>query len=481
MKLDAIQFWARHRPNAIALSSNGEITYRIFDQSINKVAAGLQRFDLPKSGIVAVQAGSLSYLYLIERALDRMGLTTAIAPNGVSPADLFRFLEPEFFLTFEEAHLKSHPKAALLSREWISDVMNGPAVPPPAYKQRPQDIIRIMLSSGTTGKPKKIPITRAAQEYRLSKASVGIRNGYNADERIVVTMGPDSVAGFLWPIWCWSTGGCVVNIDFQEIYREIVRLQPNNVFMSTGQMEALLKTIPDNAKPLDGVRFTVGGSPVTKPIALMVAEKLTKDFYIMYGSAELAAISFGHADVLNRNERAVGYVMAGRDVEVVDTDGTALPASKIGIVRIQQDEAFVGYLDEDDQTASSLRDGWFYPGDLGALSEDGLLVIVGRVSEIMNLGGTKIDPVLIDEFAKTIAGVRDAAAFSVLNDAGVEFPWIAVVRDESFDAAELRALVHAKWPVLSTVRLAFIDAIPRNGMMKVEREKLKRLIAAPQQ
>ena len=69
----------------------------------------------------------------------------------------------------------------------------------------------------------------------------------------------------------------------------------------------------------------------------------------------------------------------------------------------------------------------------------------------------------------------------MLNDAGVEFPWIAVVRDESFDAAELRALVHAKWPVLSTVRLAFIDAIPRNGMMKVEREKLKRLIAAPQQ
>ena len=223
------------------------------------------------------------------------------------------------------------------------------------------------------------------------------------------------------------------------------------------------------------------GSPVSKSLALTASERLTKDLYIIYGSSELGSVSFGHTAVLDRHERAVGYVMPGRDVEIVDGEGAVLPTGKVGIVRVRREEVFAGYLDDAGTTSSSWRDGWFYPGDLGALSDDGLLVVVGRVSEIMNLGGTKIDPLLIDEFAKTIPGVSDAAAFSVVNEAGVETLWVAVVRDEAFEASRFRALINARWPAFSNLRLAFIGAIPRNGMMKVERQKLRSMSLAPRQ
>jgi len=157
-----------------------------------------------------------------------------------------------------------------------------------------------------------------------------------------------------------------------------------------------------------------------------------------------------------------------------------LPPLEIGNVRIRREEVFSGYLDEEGITSSSWQDGWFYPGDLGALSEDGLLVVLGRVSEIMNLGGEKIDPVMIDEFAKTIAGVCDAAAFTIPNEAGVELAWIAIVRGANFDAPQFPAIMQAKWPVLKNMNLAFIDAIPRNGMMKIERQKLKQMAIAAQ-
>ena len=481
MQLDPIQFWARHRPNAIALISNSQITYRVFDQSINKVAAGLLAMGVPSSGLVAIQIGSLSYLYLIERALHRMGLATVVVPHPIPPNDSLRSLEPDLFLTFEEANLGAHSKAALLSHEWMQRVMEGPVVPAPAYNPKSQDRLRIVLSSGTTGTPKKILVTRASLELRLSSYFFGMRNGYTANEKLLVTMGPDTIAGLTSPLWCWSMGGCVVNIDSQNMYDEIVRIRPNNIMMSTGQLETLIKTIPENAPALDGIRITAMGSPVSKSLALTASERLTKDLYIIYGSSELGSVSFGHTAVLDRHERAVGYVMPGRDVEIVDGEGAVLPTGKVGIVRVRREEVFAGYLDDAGTTSSSWRDGWFYPGDLGALSDDGLLVVVGRVSEIMNLGGTKIDPLLIDEFAKTIPGVSDAAAFSVVNEAGVETLWVAVVRDEAFEASRFRALINARWPAFSNLRLAFIGAIPRNGMMKVERQKLRSMSLAPRQ
>ena len=480
MQLDPIQFWARHRPNAIALTSNNEISYRVFDQAINKVGAGLLAMGVPSSGLVAIQTGSMSYLYLIERALHRMGLATVVVPSRVPPTELLGLLEPDLFLTFEEASLGAHSKTALLSREWIQGVLEGPVVPAHAYNPKSQDRLRIVLSSGTTGTPKKILVTRASLELRLSHLIVGMRNGYAANEKLLVTMGPDTIAGLTFPLWCWSMGGCVVNIDARNMYEEIVRIRPNNIMMSTGQLETLIKTIPENALALDGMRITAMGSPVSKSLALTASERLTKDLYIIYGSSELGSVSFGHTAVLDRHERAVGYVMPGRDVEIVDGEGSVLPTGKVGIVRVRREEVFAGYLDDAGTTSSSWRDGWFYPGDLGALSEDGLLVIVGRVSEIMNLGGVKIDPVLIDEFAKTIPGVRDAAAFSIMNEAGVEAPWIAIVRDETFDAPRFRALVLARWPELSNHKITFVDAIPRNSMMKVERQKLKSMSRAPQ-
>jgi len=222
------------------------------------------------------------------------------------------------------------------------------------------------------------------------------------------------------------------------------------------------------------------GSTISQKIIAETRKKLTENVYIIYGSTELGAVSFGSAEILNIHERSVGYILPGLDVDIVNSAGIVLPALEIGNVRIKREEVFSGYLDEEGTTSLSWQDGWFYPGDLGALSEDGLLVILGRASEIMNLGGLKIDPLIVDEFARTIVGVRDAAAFTIANEAGVELPWIAIVRDVDFEASQFSAIIQAKWPVLRNINLAFIDIIPRNSMMKVERQKLKLMAIAAQ-
>jgi acyl-CoA synthetase (AMP-forming)/AMP-acid ligase II len=146
------------------------------------------------------------------------------------------------------------------------------------------------------------------------------------------------------------------------------------------------------------------------------------------------------------------------------------------VLRIKAEGLFEGYLDDETATAAALRDGWFYPGDLAILGEDGLLSIEGRVAEFMNLGGVKIAPPAVDEAALACPGVLEAAAFSVPDAQGIEQPWIAVVRGEGFAERALIDALDARWPALRRTRIAFIDRIPRNAMGKPERQKLKAII-----
>ena len=88
----------------------------------------------------------------------------------------------------------------------------------------------------------------------------------------------------------------------------------------------------------------------------------------------------------------------------------------------------------------------------------------------------KIDPAAVDEMARSCIGVVDAAAFSISSVLGVDKPLIAVVRGNDFDAHRLIAHLSARWPDLRNLEVIGVDAIPRNGMFKVERRKLQQTI-----
>ena len=78
-------------------------------------------------------------------------------------------------------------------------------------------------------------------------------------------------------------------------------------------------------------------------------------------------------------------------------------------------------------TARAFRDGWFYPGDTGSLRADGMLIIHGREASVLNIGGDKIRPELVEEALTSFPGVEQAAAFTHKSDMGVPELWAALV------------------------------------------------------
>ena len=134
-----------------------------------------------------------------------------------------------------------------------------------------------------------------------------------------------------------------------------------------------------------------------------------------------------------------------------------------------------GYLNEDltGGACSSVRDGWFYSGDVGSVSADGLVLVAGRANDVINIGGNKYMPQAIEEAALSCAGVSDAAAFSVPDRLGVEAPCIALVRSDDYKPGEVLARVKARWPELGALQVTVTAAIPRNQMGKIDRLKLR--------
>jgi acyl-CoA synthetase (AMP-forming)/AMP-acid ligase II len=124
------------------------------------------------------------------------------------------------------------------------------------------------------------------------------------------------------------------------------------------------------------------------------------------------------------------------------------------------------------------RDGWFYPGDVGSLTPENLLIISGRQNNILNLGGEKIAAERIEAVLASFKGVLQAAAFTATRKAGVQEVWAAVVCPETFDAKKLRAYCRERIPPhFVPAHILNLDALPMSAMGKVILPRLKEIVA----
>jgi acyl-coenzyme A synthetase/AMP-(fatty) acid ligase len=133
---------------------------------------------------------------------------------------------------------------------------------------------------------------------------------------------------------------------------------------------------------------------------------------------------------------------------------------------------YVGVQASDEAGEGAFRDGYFYPGDIGLLRADGLLQILGRTTEVINRGGVKVAPILIEDALRTYPGIIDAAAVIGHDSRGAPEIWAAVVGEVSASEAELIAHVRPKLLDATPTRIRRAKSIPRNALGKIIRAKV---------
>jgi Acyl-CoA synthetases (AMP-forming)/AMP-acid ligases II len=205
------------------------------------------------------------------------------------------------------------------------------------------------------------------------------------------------------------------------------------------------------------------GAPLPVEVARKFREKFKQPIHSFYGSSECGGICYDR-DASLLEQGFVGQPMRGLDLELLEPDA---PASR---VRVQSAAVGDGYFPEPDD--ERLGHGQFIPDDLLSVSADGFR-IVGRISDVINVAGKKVNPAEVEAELLRFAGVRAAVVFgreSILRNEEVAACVVAEERVRESDLLEYCRAHLSGWQVPK--RIFFVDEIPVNERGKVNRREL---------
>ncbi len=215
------------------------------------------------------------------------------------------------------------------------------------------------------------------------------------------------------------------------------------------------------------------GSLLSRALSERVRARMCSNLLATYGSTEISPVAAAAAHKIADIKGAVGYLAPWVSAQSVDDANRPLGAGLEGRIRMRSHTCVDGYLGNAEELQKFFQDGWFYPGDLGMITEDRLLVITGRENAVINLGGDKVNPETIEAVLASFPGVLHAAAFGRPDDLGVERIWAFVTGQSNLDLNALARHCAAKLPSLFVPTKIFqIKSIPLNAMGQLDRTSL---------
>src|SRR5439155_23480490 len=181
-----------------------------------------------------------------------------------------------------------------------------------------------------------------------------------------------------------------------------------------------------------------GGAPMTPAATQRALDRFGPIFVQLYGQGETPMT----ATVLRRQDhRAAVFGSAGRarpgvDVRIMHENGELAPPDAAGEVVVRGASVMSGYWKRPDATAETLRDGWLHTGDLGRMSDDGLLYLLDRTKDMIISGGSNVYAAEVEQVLSSHPDVADVAVVGVPDDVWGEVV-VAVVVPAAGDGAVL--------------------------------------------
>jgi acyl-CoA synthetase (AMP-forming)/AMP-acid ligase II len=216
-----------------------------------------------------------------------------------------------------------------------------------------------------------------------------------------------------------------------------------------------------------------GGAMSPEIIKRLMAVFPDKDIYIMYGQTEASPrVSYLPPDQLKNKIGSIGIPVPGVTIDIVDENGTILPAGEIGEITVRGENVMLGYWNHTDEESEVLRKGVLYTGDLGRMDEDGYFYVVGRMKEIIKTGGNRVSAKEVEERLLEHANVEEVAVFAVEDDLLGEAVKSVVVRKDpdSTDKKDIQDFCKQTLAIHKVPKyIEFIDELPKTQSGKVDK------------
>lgn len=473
---DPIYYWAKAAPHRAALAfPGGSVSYRQLCNAADAAAVAIARAGFSPKQLVNVSVINPAFQMILLLALGRLNGPAAFLK---SPAKQALGLKVSGLISENPQDKRDFPRALIVDHNWFVSKLGAENPPrPDVAPVAASDLLRIAVSSGSTGTPKAVAITQGMMEARLRSSPF-----LPERRRTLCLLTPTASWGFLIVLKTLRTGGTFCFAPFPDDALALCEsFRVEFVCVSVAQAASLVFEQRKLARELQSVdEMLIGGSTLAPAFIADVQRHVCRSIVIGYGATEAGQVASAPLHVLDDTPGAVGCLHPGIDLQIVDDKDRPLPPGRSGAIRIRGEGSADGYLGEAKDAESVFRDGWFYPGDVGALTADGRLVVEGRTSElVINKGGFKVSPALIEDELRKEPAVLDAAVVAALSESGAPEIWAAVVIKGAIDAASLQKSFEGKLGAAAPDRVVKVDAIPRNEIGKIQYKDVRTRLGLP--
>jgi len=478
-------------PEAPALLAPGRpaLTYRALHTQVARLASGLAASGVERSDRVAIVLPNGP-----EAALAFLGAASVATAAPLNPAygreelDFFLTdLQPKVLLVAEKTASIAGAAAEklgikVLPWSFASAATDGPA---DNHLARPEDVALVLHTSGTTSRPKIVPLTQ--ENLVVSARQIAASLELTASDRCLNVMPlfhiHGLVAAVLASLAAKGSVVCSPGFDAASFGNWSREHHPTWYTAVPTMHQAVLGQLQKGSarEAFASLRFARSCSSALPPRLMADLEAaLGVPVIEAYGMTEAShQMSSNPLPPHQRKPGSVGLA-TGVSVAVMDGHGNLLAPGKIGEVVIRGRSVTSGYASPVEANATAFSHGWFRTGDQGYLDEEGYLFLTGRIKEIINRGGEKISPREIDEVMLDHPAVAQAVAFALPHPTLGEDIGLAVVPRPGAPPTEceLREFAFGRLAAFKVPsKFVVVDSIPKGPTGKLQRiglaEKLK--------
>ncbi len=507
---DYLERWADETPDKVAIAApDRDITYAEWRAASRRFANALLGLGLKRGDVVAIQypnrtefliaflgvammGGVLCTLHMPYRA----GEMAPLMNHGRARAVICTAGDEKYDAPATMAGLKAQVptlehiivvggrgEIGLDFDTLIEGAADDPVADPPA----PDDPLVLCFTSGTSASPKGVVRTHETftSNLRIYPQTIGL----TAADRILVAPPFTHVFG----LSCGMLGLChgvtnvLMSLFSPALYADrLIRGRPTVVFSAPAHVAATIKEGLLDGADLASIRdVIVAGSVCPPEVAAALERRLaTGRTGQLFGMTETILIMQTPLDAPPEvRHTSTGRKTAGIEVRIADPEtDEAMPAGTEGELQLHGYSVFPGYLNNPDANARAFAgDGFFRTGDLATVDGDGNVVITGRVKDVINRGGIKINPTDVENLLQAHPAIVLAAVVPMPDDVLGErmclfvtlAPGARLTFEETTGWLEENGIAKMRWPE----RLEIVGEMPLTPTRKIRKGELAKRVA----
>ncbi len=491
--MDGVRSAAARTPDKAAVTAGArELNYRSLVDRSHRVANGLRDgLGLPSGTHIALLAPNcLEYVELVCGVAAAGCAVVTVSPRSPSAevASVINdsearvlFVHPDLEETARAASLDTVETVLVLGPEYETWLSRAHASRPAVVVEE-WDTMVVHYTSGTTGDPKGVLVSHRSRviNYFAMASEYGC---YGPDDRALAISPLYHGAGLsfaLAPLFFGGTTTILQKFDPEKVLAELECSAATNVFMVPTHFNALFALGEDRLRNTDisSLKTVISNAaPLPQSIKERIVDVFGKGLlFECYGSTEAGVVSnLRPADQL-RKERSVGLPFPCTEVRLLDDGDSEVKPGEVGELFSRSPYLFNGYWRRPEETAATMRDGWFSAGDLAHRDEEGYLYLVDRKGDRILSGGMNIYPREVEEALTRHPAVMEAAVYGIPDERWGELVHGSIVVRPGSQVAASELVEHCRTLVAGYKvprGLDTVESLPRNAAGKVLRRALR--------